>query len=168
MSSRSEIVEQIPHLRRYAIALLRDRDAADDLVQDCLERALSRWSLFRHGTNLRRWLFTIMHNLHVNAANRRRVAPVSLAGDSDPPDARVPANQEARIEVASLAQAIDLLPDEQRQVVLLIGLEAMTYQEAAAIVGVPVGTVMSRLHRGRERLRALTSGGCGPRLTTVK
>lgn len=166
MSFETDIIRNIPHLRSYAVALLRDRDAADDLVQDCLDRALSRRRLFRRGSNLRAWLFTIMHNLYVNGVVRQAGAPD--AGPIDNVALPVTASQEARLEMASLARALALLPDEQRQVVLLVGLEQMRYEEAAAVIGVPVGTVMSRLHRGRERLRALMAGNGGPLLSRVK
>lgn len=169
MDRRQAIVEQIPHLRRYARALRRDAGTADDLVQDCLERALSRFHLFRTGTDLRRWLFTILHNLHVNQTRRagRRLDDgtlderVDLAGPAGlGPDRGLP--------VRDLGRALERLPDEQREVVLLIGLEEMSYKEAADIVGVPVGTVMSRLARGRERLRQLMDSGDSPALRRVK
>ena len=161
------IVEQIPHLRRYALALLGDRDRANDLVQDCLERGWSRLHLWRPG-NLRAWLFTIMHNLNANARRRaaRRPATVSLdAGSFAPP---VAPSQEDGLNLAALQRALTALPEEQRAVVLLVGLEGFSYAEAADIVGVPIGTVMSRLHRGREQLRRQLAGGAGPSLRRVK
>lgn len=162
------IVAEIPYLRRYARALTRDRTAADDLVQDCLERAWSRFHLWRRGSNLRCWLFTVMHNLHANQRRNqsRRPAPVTL--DEGGPQAPQRATQEDRLEVVSLEAALQLLPEEQRQIVLLVGLEELSYQEAASVLGVPIGTVMSRLHRGRERLRELIRNGAGPQLRRVK
>lgn len=167
MSDRPEeealFVEQIPHLRRYARALMRDRDAAEDLLQDVLARAWSRIHLWRAGTNMRTWLFAIMHNLHANFVRNasRRPAPVELepqlAHLGDRP------RQSEDIELAALERALGELPPDQRAAVLLVGLEAMSYQEAADALGIPVGTVMSRLHRGRERLRRLLADGEQPR-----
>ncbi len=161
-------VAQIPHLRRYARALLRDSARADDLVQDCLERAWSRLHLWRTDSNLRTWLFTIMHNLHANAMRdlNRRPRVVALDDMLAPPPVR--ASQEDRLELAAIDAALQRLPDEQRSVVLLVGLEDMSYQQAAKVLGVPVGTVMSRLHRGRERLREMIASGGGAALRRVK
>ena len=162
------IVEQIPHLRRYARALLGDRTMAEDLVQDCLERAWSRLHLWREGSNLRTWLFTIMHNLHANAARSASRRPSTVPIDEPGSTAPTRAAQEDGLEVASIDAALATLPDEQRQVILLVGLEGMSYQEAAAVLDVPIGTVMSRLHRGRERLRQILTGSGGTALRRVK
>ncbi len=161
------IVAQIPHLRRYARALLGDRTLAEDLVQDSLERAWSRFHLWREGSNLRTWLFTIMHNLHANLARNASRRPQTSPFDEDF-SVPVRADQEDRLEVAALDDALARLPMEQRQVVLLVGLEEMSYQEAAAALGIPVGTVMSRLHRGRERLRDMLIGAGTAGLRRVK
>jgi RNA polymerase sigma-70 factor (ECF subfamily) len=115
------IVEQIPHLRRYALALLGDRDRANDLVQDCLERGLSRWHLWRPG-NLRAWLFTIMHNLNANARRRAARTPTGVALDAAEFLAPVPPAQEDALNLAALARALAALPEDQRAVVLLVGL----------------------------------------------
>ncbi len=154
------IVEQIPHLRRYARALMGDRTMAEDLVQDSLERAWSRFHLWRDGSNLRTWLFTIMHNLHANLARNASRRPQSTVID-DEFTLPVRATQEDQMEVSAIETALARLPEDQRQVVLLVGLEEMSYQEAAVALGIPVGTVMSRLHRGRERLREMIAGGAG-------
>ncbi|MBI3451981.1 MAG: sigma-70 family RNA polymerase sigma factor [Rhodospirillales bacterium] len=172
-SSDHPIVAQIPHLRRYARALLRDRTMAEDLVQDCLERAWGRLHLWQAGSNLRTWLFTIMHNLHANAARAASRRPRHSSLDDNALGVPVRASQEDRLEIATLESALAALPDEQRQVVLLVGLEGMSYQETAAVIGAPIGTVMSRLHRGRERLRELlagmsVAGAGGPGLRRVK
>jgi RNA polymerase sigma-70 factor (ECF subfamily) len=161
------ITMQIPHLRRYAFALVGDRDRADDLVQDCLERAWSRAHLWRRG-NIRGWLFTIMHNVSVNARRREgrrpHMASIDLPG-LEPPTRPL---QEDRLAVGAIRDAVDALSPEQREVVLLVGLEEFSYAEAAEILGVPIGTVMSRLHRGRERLRQLLAGQGAPSLRRVK
>jgi len=152
------IEAHIGSLRRYARALVRDAERADDLVHDCLERALSRWHLWRGEGNLRAWLFTILHNIHVNnirrdyAAGRPVQMPEGIELRSTPP------SQDDRLMLNDLAAAIERLPAEQRQTVLLIGLEGFSYREVARITGVPIGTVMSRLSRGRERLRELIAG----------
>lgn len=161
------IVEQIPHLRRYALALLGDRDRANDLVQDCLERGLSRWHLWRPG-NLRAWLFTIMHNINANARRRAARVPHGIALDTAEFLAPVPPAQEDGLNLAVLQRALAALPEEQRAVLLLVGLEGFAYAEAAKILGIPIGTVMSRLHRGREQLRRQLVGGAGPSLRRVK
>ena len=162
------IVEQIPHLRRYALALLGDADRADDLVQDCLERAWSRFHLYRSDGNLRAWLFTIMHNLNANAARRASRRPRTVPYEHDRHAVPVSGNQEDRVAMAGLSRALGDIPVEQREVVLLVGLEQMTYEEVARILDIPVGTVMSRLHRGRERLRSAYDGQAGPTLRRVK
>lgn len=154
---RQLIVEQIPHLRRYARALVGDRVQADDLVQDCLERAWSRIHLWKAGTNIRAWLFTILHNLHLNAARKHRNTPALTpigGGAADPP---VRPTQEDGLEMRSMWNAFSRLADTQRAAILLIALEEMSYEEAAAVLDIPMGTLMSRIHRGRERLRGLMS-----------
>jgi RNA polymerase sigma-70 factor (ECF subfamily) len=162
------IVEQIPHLRRYALALLGDPERADDLVQDCLERAWSRFHLFRRDGNMRAWLFTIMHNLNANAARRASRRPRTVPYEHDRHAVPVAGNQEDRLAIAALSKALGEMPLEQREVVLLVGLEQMTYEEVSGVLGVPLGTVMSRLHRGRERLRAMYEGQSGPVLRRIK
>ncbi len=151
-----QIVALIPRLRRYARALTGNAEQADDLVQDCLERGLSRFHLWRRGSDLRAWLFTIMHNLHVNNLRRARIRPdAAVLPDWDATGAVLPL-QEDIVALRSIIAALGQLPDEQREVILLVGLEEMSYREAAAALGIPIGTVMSRLARGRERLRQLT------------
>jgi len=151
----SRIEDEIPRLRRYARALTRDINAADDLVQDCLTRALSKIHLWQEGTDLRAWLFTILHNQYVNHVRRavREGAAVGLS-DAEPLLTSAP-NQGKRLELRDLERAIAKLPEEQRSVLLLVGLEGMRYEEVAAVLNVPVGTVRSRLSRGREMLRQL-------------
>lgn len=151
----SEIEAEIPRLRRYARALTRDVPAADDLVQDCLTRALGKLHLWQKGTDLRAWLFTILHNQYVNYVRRsvREGAAVGLS-DSEPLLTRAP-QQGQRLELRDLERAIAKLPEEQRSAILLVGLEGMRYEEVAAVLGVPVGTIRSRLSRGREALRRL-------------
>ena len=157
----------VPRLRRYARALAGNRADADDLVQDTLERAWSRAGLWRGVSDMRGWLFSIMHNLHVDGVRRPRVATQAM--DDDTPEIAVAPTQGERLAVLDLQAAIDLLPIEQKEIVLLVALEDMSYAEVASTLGIPIGTVMSRLSRGRERLRALMDGSSEPaRLKVVK
>ncbi len=146
--------------------MLGDRDRAEDLVQDCLERAWSRFHLWRPG-NLRGWLFTIMHNLSVNARRRQFRSPPTAPLDGGP-EIATRATQEDRLAVGMLQQALSRLPEEQRSVVLLVGLEEFSYAETAKILGIPIGTVMSRLHRAREQLRRLLAGSAESPLRRIK
>jgi RNA polymerase sigma-70 factor (ECF subfamily) len=149
------VEREIPRLRRYARALARSTDRADDLVQETLLRAIAKAHLWQPGTDLRAWLFTIMHNHYVNMVRRaiRDEATVdidkvsaSLAAITDPTASR---------QLRELERGLACLPAEQREVILLVGLEGMSYGTAAQILSVPVGTVRSRLSRGRDALRRL-------------
>lgn len=170
MDEVSTLLERhIPALRRYAWALLRDREAADDLVQDALERAVARWALRRRDGDLRAWLFAILHNLFIDALRRRRRRGLQVALDEA---AELPApagDPDAASGVRDVLGALDALPGEQRAVILLVGVEELSYEAAARVLGVPVGTVMSRLSRGREKLRrALEPAASAPVLRRVK
>ena len=157
MPDIEQSVEQhIPRLRRYARALTGDRAAADDLVQDTLERALSRFHLWRRGSDLRAWLFTIMHNIFVNQARSRMRYPHDALDESAAEALHY--REPDWTDLRDIGGALERLPVEQRTVVLLVGLEQFTYEEAARVLQVPIGTVMSRLSRGRERMRALLGG----------
>ncbi len=149
---------EIPRLRRYARALTRDAACADDLVQNCLTRALAKQHLWQRGTDLRAWLFTILHNQHCNELRRTMREGFSVELDHAPP-VSVRSNALAALELRDLERAINRLPEYQRTVVSLIGLEGMRYDRVAAILNVPVGTVRSRLARGRATLRRLMSAG---------
>ena len=151
------IREQIPRLRRYARALVSDRTLADDLVQDTLERALTKFHLWRHGSDLRAWLFSIMHNVHIDQV-RTRMAKPSETLEDDAAELSTRATQADHLEVRDLDESLKRLPDEQREILLLVALEQMTYEEVAKVLRIPVGTVMSRLSRGREKLRAVMEG----------
>lgn len=157
MGKAEEITAHIPRLRRYARALTGNRDAADDLVQDTLERAWSRFHLWRHGSDLRAWLFTIMHNLFINHT-RTRNRESDFALEEEAFAVPVSPAHDALVELKQLDAALRQLPNEQREVVLLVGLEQMSYESVARVLGIPLGTVMSRLFRGRERLRNLMHG----------
>jgi RNA polymerase sigma-70 factor (ECF subfamily) len=172
MGVRDELMDHVPRLRRYARALINNRDLADDLVQDTLERALKNTEKFESGTDLRAWLFTIMHNVFANQARKGAVRAVHISVDDENIPERefaVQGTQTQSLEVRDLDFALQRLPLDQRQVVLLVGLEEMSYAEVALALEIPLGTVMSRLSRGRERLRALMAGAQpGAKLQVVR
>jgi RNA polymerase sigma-70 factor (ECF subfamily) len=150
----NQIVPFIPNLRRYARALVGDRDGADDLVQDTLERAVRKFHLWRPG-DLRAWLFSIMHNVFVNQLKARKISP-SVDIDDAMIAAHIPTV--SSVDVLDMERALLVLAPEQREVVLLVALEDMTYSDVSRALGIPIGTVMSRLSRGREKLRGLMNG----------
>jgi len=151
----SLLEHEIPRLRRYARALTRDAARADDLVQSCLVRALAKSHLWQPGTDLRAWLFTILHNQHVNDVRRAVREGINVPVEDVAPVLTVPSTQGASLQLRDLDRAMARLPEEQRQVLLLVGLEGMRYEEVAVVLDVPVGTVRSRLSRGRDMLRHL-------------
>jgi RNA polymerase sigma-70 factor, ECF subfamily len=156
MSDFGSLLEhEIPRLRRYARALTRDATRADDLVQSCLLRALAKSHLWQPGTDLRAWLFTILHNQHVNDVRRAVREGINIPVEDVAPVLTVPSTQGAALQLRDLDRAMARLPEEQRQVLLLVGLEGMRYEEVAAVLDIPVGTVRSRLSRGRDLLRHL-------------
>jgi RNA polymerase sigma-70 factor (ECF subfamily) len=138
---------------RYARALLGDDGEAEDLIQDTLERALARLQQWREGDNPRKWLFSILHNLHIDGLRRKSRRPPHVGLESVGADQSAPAADAAG--GGDIDNALRLLTVEQREVVLLVGLEGLSYAETAEVLKIPVGTVMSRLARGRERLRGL-------------
>jgi RNA polymerase sigma-70 factor (ECF subfamily) len=157
----ADVEAQIPQLRRYARALTGDAWAADDLVQDTLERACDRWQLWRAGSDLRAWLFTLMHNLFIDGARRasrragHHVAIEDVANELAAPSGGTD-------DALDLQRCLLRLPKEQREVLLLVALQDLSYQDVARITGTPLGTVMSRLSRARARLRELMEGSTGP------
>jgi RNA polymerase sigma-70 factor (ECF subfamily) len=153
LSRREAVAAEIPRLRRYARALIGDDGEADDLIQDTLERALARLPQWREGDNPRKWLFSILHNLHIDGLRRRSRRPPHVGLESVGADQSEPAADGASSH--DLDSALRHLSGDQRQVVLLVGLEGLSYAETAEVLKIPVGTVMSRLARGRDRLRTL-------------
>jgi len=147
----SLIEAEIPHLRRFARYLARDIDRGDDLVQECLTRAIAKNDTWTPGTNLRAWLFTILKNCHIN--DLRRARRLDEMPDEHPL-LTVPANQDAHVGLLEVRDAYLRLSNEHREVLLLVAIEGLQYDEAAAILKVPVGTVRSRLSRARQALRA--------------
>ncbi len=166
MNDAERLVELIPRLRRYARALVGDRASADDLVQDTLERAWAKLHLYRRGTDLRAWLFTVMHNVHVNKVRATRVTDTL---EDELPELAQRASQGDTLLLRDLDRAIARLPSEQRAVLLLVTLEEMSYEEVARALGIPTGTVMSRLSRAREKLRMMMLGqGAAAKLKVVR
>jgi RNA polymerase sigma factor (sigma-70 family) len=167
MSDKATILEpQIPALRRYAFGLTRDHAAADDLVQDCLERAVSRWHLRPLDRDVRPWLFTILHNLFISALRtQRRRPPHDTLNETT--DAAAPADQESALMGRDLCQQFARLSPDHQSVLLLVGVEGLAYDAVGRVLGVPVGTVMSRLSRAREQFRRLLDGE-RPALRRVK
>ena len=160
MDKKQAIIAEIPKLRRFARALTGDATSADDLVQDCLERALGRLYQWREQTNMRAWLFTILRNTHLNQLRfaARRGAETAFDELKDKSGGTPPA-QGQRLMIRDLNQALEQLPEQQREVILLVGLEDMNYRDTAEILDIPVGTVMSRLSRARETLKKLMENG---------
>jgi RNA polymerase sigma-70 factor (ECF subfamily) len=155
-----ELVAAIPRLRRYARVLTGEATRADDLVQETLARAWEKRRLWAAGTDLRAWLFTIMHNVFVNqrALARRDAQNVSLDGDDGGPAWQIPVRpaQQTRVELMEVLREVGRLPVDQRAVLILAAVEEMRYEEIAKALSIPVGTVMSRLSRAREKLRRAT------------
>jgi RNA polymerase sigma-70 factor (ECF subfamily) len=156
MNDFSSLLEkEIPRLRRYARALTHDVFRADDLVQDTLVRAMVQQHRWRYDSNLRAWLFTIMHNQNVNGVRRKVREGVAVEFEDKWPFPAAATDPTGRLSLRDLDRALACISEEQRRVILLIGLEGTSYQEAAVILDVPVGTIRSRVFRGRELLRKL-------------
>lgn len=159
----SRIAQCIPRLRRYARVLTGDTGIADDLVQDTLERSWSRQHLWRPGTDLRAWLFTIMHNVHLNGRRRR-----TLEGFDEGFEPSSAGAQEQQLELRDLARALARLPAAYREILLLVAVEELRYAQIAQVLNLPLGTVMSRLSRARSQLHALMSGETVAPLRRIK
>jgi len=147
-----QITAEVPRLRRYARALTQNPSAADDLVQECLERAWGKQTQWQTGTNLRAWLFTIVHNCFINETRARNRADEYL---DQVKQSETGSYSDSNIELLNLQQCLQRLSQEHREVIVLAGLEGLSYQEIASVIDAPVGTVMSRLSRAREELRTL-------------
>lgn len=162
-----EIEGHIPALRRYARALTGNVDRADDLVQDCLERAIRKSRLWKPTGALKAWLFRILLNIYRNDLRRNAYAPTQPI-DTLLAEPSMPAPQTDRLALSEMSRAIEQLPSDQREALLLVVLEGMSYSEAAKVLNVPAGTLMSRLSRARANLKELTSENAPMRLRTVK
>lgn len=150
---------EIPRLRRYARYLVRDRDRADDIVQETLVRAVDKIHTWQPGTNLRAWLIVILRNTFINEVRRSNRAPTAPALPQDHPAFAVAASQESHIAFLDLQSAFERLTDEHREILLLVVVEGLKYEEAAVVLNLPIGTIRSRLSQARETLRNLLDGG---------
>lgn len=156
----NELEYCIPALRRYAHSLLYQQDNADDLVQDCLERALNKRSLWKQGSSLRAWLFTMQHNLYVNQLKKQARQPYIISETEDLMHTLEPHQTDTLMR--DIDFCIRQLPEEQRQVLLLVSVEGFSYKEVAKIMDIPLGTVMSRLSRARKTLQEIMNGETKP------
>ncbi|MFN4090322.1 MAG: sigma-70 family RNA polymerase sigma factor [Alphaproteobacteria bacterium] len=156
---RRRLTEEIPRLRRYARVLVRDAVYADDLVQECLIRAVSRLDSYAPGTNLRAWLFVILRNVVINDYHRGRRGPALLELSEVHADLATAAAQEQHLLLDEVRQAVGKLPEEQREIILLVPVGGLAYEEVAQILDIPIGTVRSRLSRARMALRELLARG---------
>jgi RNA polymerase sigma-70 factor (ECF subfamily) len=169
VSFRKDLVVELPYLRRFARALAGDASLADDLVQDCVERALVKSHLYDPARPLRAWLFAVLRNIYIS--NWRRNAKFNGAksiDDLEGFEGSVEPEQETNFSIALIADALDTLPAQQREVLVLISLEEMSYKETSEIVGVPIGTIMSRLSRARAHLQSILEERGTPVLRRVK
>ncbi|MQX41812.1 sigma-70 family RNA polymerase sigma factor [Sinorhizobium meliloti] len=150
----TQVEPMIPALRRYARSLCHDVETADDVVQDCLEKVVANWNV-RRADNARSWVFSILHNLAVNKLRKRsrwgRSVPLTDLPESEQSQSPV---QDDTLFSKEVLAAMEGLPEDQRSILLLVSVEGLTYSETAEVLSVPIGTVMSRLSRARERLRA--------------
>lgn len=154
----AEIEDFIPQLRRYALALCHNAVAADDLVQESVTRALTKSHLFKKGTNLRAWLFTIMHNVNISNARRNKHIGMPIDPDIAAATLSTQPNQEGPLTLKALEKAMQIIPDTQRVAVIMAGVEGMSYEEISERLDVPVGTIKSRVSRGRDALRRVLHG----------
>ena len=167
MSRRADEIEtNLPHLRRFALALTRDGDKADDLVHDTVERALSRWYLRKPGLALRPWLFAILRNLHISGHRKRGRMRVDDDVEIDAISSAA-SGPEQQLELKQVLRLLAQLPEEQRAAILLVSVEGFSYAQAARIMDIPIGTLMSRLSRGRGKLRKLVETPPEQRLRRV-
>ena len=154
-----DVITQLAPMRRYARALTRDERQAEDLVHDALVRAYERRSTFRPGANLRNWLLSILHNSFIDGHRRQQVELRGKTEVAQIAERTFPAEQETSVYLQQIGRAFRALPDEQRAVLHLVAIEGLTYQEAANALGIPIGTLMSRLSRARAALRAFEESG---------
>lgn len=164
------LLAELPHLRRYARALCGNPETADDLVQDCVERALRKRRLWRPSGRLRSWLMRMLYRIYLNRRKRSAIERRHAEWNAAPHEVSTSPQPELRHECRELVAALDTLPEAQRAAILLVALEDVDYQEGAWILGIPVGTLRSRLSRGREALRRHMSDDTAeiPALHSVK
>ena len=156
MDFRPQLASELPHLRRFSRALVGDAALADDLVQDCIERALIKSHLYDPARPLRAWLYAVLRNLYISGLRRdSRSGVVKSVDDLTGTEGAIPPRQEEHLSVVLIAEALTRLPPAQREVIVLVALEEMSYRDVAEIIGVPIGTVMSRLSRARSVLQQI-------------
>ena len=153
---QQQLQDCLPDLWRYAYSLCRNADAADDLVQDCAERALRKRSLWRPTGPLKPWLITMLRNIHLNHTRALKSRPYTVPIDEMPIELASVDGHAAQMELSDTERALSFLPDDQREVLLLVVLGGVSYKEAAATLDIPLGTLMSRLGRARAKLREIT------------
>jgi RNA polymerase sigma-70 factor (ECF subfamily) len=163
-----ELVLHVTSLRRYALLLIGNATDADDAVQETLTRVLARTRTWHAIDDMRAYLFSTLHNVFIDTTRRERRMPSDYLSEDLLASLTSPANQQKRLELRDTIAALEKLPIEQREVVLLVGLEGLSYLETAKALGIPVGTVMSRLSRGREALRLMTNRDSSRKLRVVK
>lgn len=166
---REQLTVELPYLRRFARSLCGDHALADDLVQDCVERAMAKVHLYDPARPLRAWLYAILRNIFIGGLRQKSRSLITKSVDELylGEDAQAP-EQEMRLSVAVIEKALDMLPAQQREVLVLVSLEEMSYRETADVIGVPIGTVMSRLSRARSTLQAILEERGTPFLRRVK
>lgn len=162
-----QLTTHLAALRRYAFVLARGTEEAEDLLQDCLTKAVASASQWQPGSDLRAWLFRILYTCHISRQRRRQVQ-ARIMTDMDGADAAQPPDQMARVEAGRVLEALDRLPDAQRQAILAVAIDDLRYEEAARRLGIPIGTFMSRIARGREALRKVLDASAKPALRLVK
>ena len=162
------VIGQLAALRRYALSLVRNPDEAEDLVHDALVKAYERQSTFRTGANVRNWLMSILHNAHVDRLRQRRSQERRHDAAAEIADTSVAANQDHSVRLTQLRNAFFDLPEEQRAALHLVAIEELSYQEAAEALGIPVGTLMSRVARARQRLRSFEQSGTAAPVTHLR
>ncbi len=156
VSFQNKLLSELPYLRRFARGLCGDAALADDLVQDCVERALNKQHLYDASRPLRAWLYAILRNIYVSQWRKSAMGGVQKPLDEmEDFEGAVPPDQEQNLHLMTITEALDVLPPQQREVLVMVALEELSYKEAAEISGVPIGTVMSRLSRARETLRSI-------------
>ena len=158
-TSRFDVTGQLPALRRYGLSLTRNATDAEDLVHEALLRAYEKKATFRKDRNLRAWLLSIMHNVFVDGTRRKRSEATKLLRAGEVAQDHAAAGQDHAVRLAQVRQIFMALPDEQRAALHLVAIEGLSYQEAAATLGIPIGTLMSRLGRARATLRSIEEGG---------
>jgi RNA polymerase sigma-70 factor, ECF subfamily len=166
---QKQLIAELPHLRRFARALCGDPALADDLVQDCTERALMKVALYDPARPLRAWLYAILRNQFISGLRRSSQLQVTKTVDGlTDGEGALPPDQETGLSIALIEKALDMLPPQQREVLVLVSLEEMSYRETADVIGVPIGTVMSRLSRARSQLQQILEERGTPVLRRVK